>query len=400
MPLANLTFSLAASVLMVTSFYGQDTRVKTGHPADPAPQSGPAWIRSDGTIAVPSTGDGRQQSAKPAGATSAVPIIMFTQWIDPQENAFAMNVPQGWQVTGGLTRRSPIDANPTVRTQSPDDRIQIIVGDPNLLPASVPNQMTMYGGFREGQITQNAVGGPVLISRYQTGEQFARNYIYQKLCRQARITQSAVVPDATRELTEKAMAYGRTQGGVAQGWVGEASFQCGSQVGYVRAATILAGSPMVQQVWGVMELSGFVAAGPEDAVLARYVLNNMVGSLQLNPQWETRQAQLTDDVTGAVTRAQQQMAASIAQHARVEASHNQIDVMSGWEARNKVHDGAMARGDEARRGVTTVGDSTGTSYTVSNEYNYQWKRPDGSLMGTITDTPPDYSSGWELLKKQ
>jgi hypothetical protein len=126
----------------------------------------------------------------------------------------------------------------------------------------------------------------------------------------------------------------------------------------------------------------------------------MVGSLQLNPQWETRQAQLTDDVTGAVTRAQQQMAASIAQHARVEASHNQIEVMSGWEARNKVHDGAMARGDEARRGVTTVGDSTGTSYTVSNEYNYQWKRPDGSLMGTITDTPPDYSSGWELLKKQ
>ena len=117
-------------------------------------------------------------------------------------------------------------------------------------------------------------------------------------------------------------------------------------------------------------------------------------------QWEARQAQLTNDVSGAVAQAQQQMAASIAQHARVEASHNQIDVMSGWEQRNKVHDAAMARGDEARRGVTTVEDSTGGSYTMSNEYNYQWKRADGSLMGTVTDTPPDYSNGWELLKKQ
>src|SRR5712692_9472509 len=100
MPISALNFSLAASVLLVTSFYGQDNRSNNGHPVTPAPQSGPAWVRSDGSTAAPPAGNGRQQPAKPAGAVTAVPIIMFTRWSDPREQAFTMSVPQGWQVSG------------------------------------------------------------------------------------------------------------------------------------------------------------------------------------------------------------------------------------------------------------------------------------------------------------
>jgi hypothetical protein len=391
----NLMLFVSQSALLACSLLGGSAMAQAGNSSQPQA----VWVQRGGNVATAPAANSPQTATKGGVPAKSVAIIMFTRWVDPRESAFAVNVPQGWQISGGMNRRSSTDASPVVRAQSADGRIQVLMGDPNILPATVPNQMYAYAGIREGQITRDPAGNMVLMSRYLTGQQYAQSYIYSRLCRQARITRSSLIPDASRQLTAQAMVYGRAQGALAQGWVGDASFQCGTRVGYVRAATVLVGFSGGLQVWAVMELSGFMAAGPEDVVLARYVMNNMTGSLQMNPQWEVQQARLTRDVTGAVLRAQQQMAASIAQHARVEASHNQIDVMSGWEQRNKVRDAALARDSEARRGVTTVGDSNGYSYTVGNEYNYHWRRADGSIMGTTTDTPPDYSSGWELLHK-
>jgi hypothetical protein len=76
---------------------------------------------------------------------------------------------------------------------------------------------------------------------------------------------------------------------------------------------------------------------------------------------------------------------------------NNIDVMSGWEARNKSRDAVMQRGHEARRGVTATEDPVWGSRTVPNSSNYYWTRPDGSIAGTMTTTPPNYSDGWGLM---
>jgi hypothetical protein len=335
----------------------------------------------------------------PAVSPKGTPtVIMFTPWRDPREGGFTLNVPKGWQISGGTVRNSAIDPRQVVHATSPDGRIRVFLGDPNLVPREVPNRMTAFARLREGQITKGSWGGPVLLARYQTGEQFARSYVSGGLCRQAQVTHSSMVPDATRQLNAQAVAYGRTMGANAQAWVGEAAFQCGSQAGYVRASTVLAGPATAAQVWAVLELGGFVA-DPAQASLARYVLNSMTGSLQTDPQWEGRQAQATKDVTGAVTRVQQQMAASIAQHARQEAQSNQIDVMSGWEKRSKVMDGIRQRDSNTRLGITTATDAVQGSHTVSNDYNNYWTRPDGSIVGTMTDTPPDYRSGWRMMQK-
>lgn len=128
------------------------------------------------------------------------------------------------------------------------------------------------------------------------------------------------------------------------------------------------------------------------------MLNNIIGSVQMNPQWEARQAQTTRDISGAVTRAVHHMAASIAPHAREQASHDQIDVMSGWEARNKTMDSIRERRSEAITGTRTVNDDyLGVSHTVTNDYDFYWTRPDGSIARTHTDTPPDYSNGWRMM---
>jgi hypothetical protein len=326
---------------------------------------------------------------------------MFTRWRDPREGAFTLNVPQGWQISGGTVRNSALDPRQVVRAASPDGKVQVFIGDPNLVPREVPNRMTAFAGMREGQTVRGAWGGPILLARYQTGEQFARGYVAAQLCRTPQITNTGVLQDASRQLTASAMAYGRAQGASAQAWVGETNFQCGSQPGYVRASTVLA-EPATGQgvaIWIIQELGGFTSADPSQVAMARYILNSMTGSFQLDPRWEARQEQATRDVTGAVTRAQQQMAASIAQNARQQAQSNQIDVMSGWEKRNKVMDGIRQRDSETRLGITTVTDDVQGSHTVSNDYNYYWTRPDGSIVGTMSGNPPDYSSGWRMMQK-
>ena len=77
---------------------------------------------------------------------------------------------------------------------------------------------------------------------------------------------------------------------------------------------------------------------------------------------------------------------------------NNIDVMSGWEARNKSRDAVMEKDAEVRRGVTVTEDPVWGSRTVSNAYNYYWTRPDGSIIGTTTSTPPTADGGgWRIM---
>jgi hypothetical protein len=100
-------------------------------------------------------------------------VVTFVQWRDPREGAFTISVPQSWAVTGGTFRRSAVDITLAMRTHTADDRVQIFVNDPDIVPREVPNQLTAMAGQREGQVVQGAWGGPVLLARFQTGQQFA-----------------------------------------------------------------------------------------------------------------------------------------------------------------------------------------------------------------------------------
>jgi hypothetical protein len=99
---------------------------------------------------------------------------MFTTWRDPREGAFTVSVPEGWQTSGGANRRSAVDITHTIRSATPDGRVKMFMNDADIVPREVPNQMTAMAGIREGQITKGAWGGPILMARFQTGQQFVR----------------------------------------------------------------------------------------------------------------------------------------------------------------------------------------------------------------------------------
>ena len=353
-----------------------------------------------------------QAGSMPRGPQSTsearvLPVVTFVQWRDPREGAFTISVPQSWAVTGGTFRRSAVDITHALRTHTADDRVQIFVNDPDIVPREVPNQLTAMAGQREGQVVQGAWGGPVLLARFQTGQQFAQSYVAQRICRTAEVTGGGPLQRETNDMNAQIAPYAQASGSRAQAAVGEVYFRCGEAYGYATATTLITAPAQGRGVvmWFVYAVNGFTVKKAVDAPFGMYVLHTMTSSFRIDPQWEARSAGQAQALTASVTRMQNTMAANLRQQAAVRAGQersrvvhgNPVDVMSGWEARNKTRDAAMRRSDEARRGVTVTEDPVWGSRTVSNNYNYYWTRPDGSIAGTTTTTPPNYSDGWRLM---
>ncbi len=265
------------------------------------------------------------QEALGGSGASAAPArnnTFFVVWRDPRENAFQVGVPQGWQVSGGLERPSQIEPHAVIRAQSPDGKVRVFYDDPEVHPRQVPDQMTQFAGMREGQTIQGAWGGPVLLARYLTGTRFAQQYISAKLCRQPVITEALDLREATEQMNATIRPFAAQQRMASQASIGEATFRCGSSVGYVMANTLYVKPAVGPGVvgWFVYQLGGFEVSDPQQAGLAFYVLNTMLETLQMNPQWEARMAQELKDVTGAVTQMQHAMSQSIAQYGQRQAA--------------------------------------------------------------------------------
>ena len=337
----------------------------------------------------------------------ALPVVMFTSWRDPREGAFTLSVPQGWQVNGGAMRRSAVDITHVVRAGTPDSRVQIFINDADIVAHEVPNQLTSMAGLREGQMTKGAWGGPVLLERYRNGFQFAQEYVSKKVCPQAQFTGGGELPNETRQMNAQVVPYGRSMSSNAGSSVGEVYFRCGSDFGYVTATSVYI-APLSGQgvtMWFIYQISGFAVKKSVDATFAMYVLHTMTASFRFDPEWQARSEREAQALTSSITNMQHAIAASLAQQSANRAAQerssvvhgNNIDVMSGWEARNKIRDATMERDSEVRRGVTTTEDPVWGSRTVSNNYNYYWTRSDGSIVGTTTNTPPDYNNQWRMM---
>jgi antitoxin component of MazEF toxin-antitoxin module len=342
-------------------------------------------------------------------ADNVTPVVVFGQFADPNEGAFTVNVPRDWKVSGGASRRAAVDIRQVVHATSPDGNIEIFLDDPNIVPRQVPNAMMQQMGLREGQTIQGAWGGPVLLQRYRAGTEYARDYAGLKVC-QAQFTGGGELAQETAEIRRQANALAQTiPSMMVRASAGDAYFKCGEALGYVQATTVEASMQGGVAVWAVLQMGGFKVKRAEDAPLAMYILHNMVASFHIDPQWQARNDRDQQALTAAVTRMQNNMMANLAQQSAARASSerssvvghpNNIDVMSGWEARNKSHDAVMQRGSDARRGTTVTSDPVYGSRTVSNDSNYYWTRPDGSIIGTNTDTVPQVGGGgWRMMSK-
>ena len=322
--------------------------------------------------------------------------IEFVNWADPVEakfnmNSFTIEVPRGWQVTGGVNWTGPIDAQRFIRAKSPDGKMLIFIGDPDLLPRQVPNQWT----GREGTVFTAPSGGPALLQRYLTGSQFAKQHVISgRPCQNIRWVKEEDLPDLAQSIAKWLEPQARPFNVDLKVSAGEAGFVCDGAQGYVLGATFLGSSRSTPiQDWGIFMVAGFVTSDPMQSMQARYIMEHMLGTMKLNSQWDQANEELIKRTTGVVISGQ---------NAAFELQNNVARSASNDLSRlNHPNEGVKVRpGDPISRsnGNTHVCDGIGRCATVSNTSGPVFMDHSGNVReGPGSGGPPDNSGVWSRL---
>ncbi|MBI2820897.1 MAG: hypothetical protein HYX74_01610 [Acidobacteria bacterium] len=307
--------------------------------------------------------------------------LTYVRWNDPRENAFSLEVPSQWRTSGGLFRFAPVDTRGAWETVSPDGLIRITGGDPELPTHTEPNQMLAMAGFLEGSWYSPGYGVQMLVRRYVPGAAFSREYATTRGapgCSGARIAEVRERPEAVAAINSIYSQFGMV-GVSLYLTAGETAFTCNRQgqsmAGYYFAATQrVQPAGMPGGIWNAEYLFGYLAAEGK-APLAQSVLDHILKSIQINPQWAAMQQNVAANTSQIVSRT----------HAEVS------DIISStyWN-RQDVMDEISRRRSNAILGVLDVIDPvSGRELKVENSSNYFWIDHRGMIVGTETDTRPD-----------
>ncbi len=322
--------------------------------------------------------------------------VKFVNWVEPKEHSFSVGVPAGWQLDGGLNWLSQIDPQGYVRVQSPDGKLQIFMGDPELLGRQVPNGYSrLQTGAAEGQVFRTPAGGPAKMQRFLTGTQYAKEHVTWRLCPNPTWVAERELPDVSRALTAAVEPEARKYNATVTASAGETSFTCGNIQGAVFAATVLGssrGGPV--QAWFVYKLAGFRSADPLRSMQARYIMEHMLATVTPNQAWTDALDRRTLQVTGAVISMQ-----NAATQAHLAASRRQNDTLARL---NHPNPGVNVRPGERRPtsvnsilGTKDVCDAIGRCKTVSTDSESAFMDHSGNVReGRAGGAPPDNSGVW------
>lgn len=301
--------------------------------------------------------------------------VTYVRWQEPNENAFALEVPQGWTVSGGLVRENALDVRPDVQITSPDGQMFFRIGDRNVPPYTALRWDMEVAGFTEGS-WYSYMGMTWMVRSYTSGLDYAREYLTRNLS--AGCTDATIVEERDRsDLSQPINAiYGRYNllGGSMTIDIGQIVAEC-HRDGQPLYVFCLAGTKRTQisgiDIWNVETLiSAIVPTAMRDAGVA--ILGHIANSYQPNADWVRRQAEVAGEVGDTV--------------ARVAGEIREITRQT-FEAESAARDNAARRWSNMILGQTDVQDPvTGETWRVANGHNYYWRRGD-TVVGTDIDRP-------------
>ncbi len=326
----------------------------------------------------------RASGAAVGGTAPATGDVKWVAWQDPREQAFRLEVPAGWTVTGGAFRVASVDIRKVLEASSPDGSIRITSGDAELPPFTEPTAVLAMAGFREGAWYSPGYGVNMLVRRYMPGTEFAREYVAARVargCPRLTFTGSRERPDVDAPLN-RLMSGLAASGGIMQIQSGEVRFTCEREgrpaAGYYFAGSLRTGAAgMPGGIWHIEYLYGYLAAR-EKAVEAGRIVAHMLATYEDNPQWMAMQQNVTAATSRIVTETQQHVSKMIS---------------DTFTYKNQVGDEISRRRENATIGTVDVIDpASGREFKVENSSNYYWLDHRGVIVGTQTDTTP----GWNF----
>ncbi|HMW91461.1 MAG TPA: hypothetical protein PKE54_15640 [Candidatus Obscuribacter sp.] len=321
----------------------------------------------------------------------------FQTFVDPDQQAFTVEVPAGWKVEGGLVRPRAIDARPWVKTYSPDGRIMAFIGDAKFPPYTMPNaQLTMLG-FPEGSNYQGS-----MVKSYIPARRFAEMYARANLkgVDDLRVVEEHGHPDLAREINgtvgaSKSEAASIKLTGSYQGKPGVAYYLACTK------ATIGYGTGM----WWITLLAGEMSPAEYDQE-GLAAITHMLSTFKYDPQWKANSVATAGEVSRQYTAASQAASRAITQNYWSQQAANERIHSAYWNRqaandrsnaaywdRQASQDASADNFSNYIRGVENVTDTaTGSTYQVEYGPRYHWVDPSGSYYtGTDHSAPaPDW----------
>lgn len=342
--------------------------------------------------AAPSNGQPRASVSQGQSAAVAVishtPPVRFVSFVDPKEKAFTVEVPQGWEVRGGLFRFAAVDTRPALELVSPDGAIRIRSGDAEIPTFTLPSQTLALAGFVEGAWYSPGYGVRMMVRRYLTGSQFAEEYVRSRVLGSSQCSNENIVGRQERRDLSQAvneLYQGQSSAmGVVHLDLGEVRFACTRNgeawQGYYLAGTLLMAA-QAGGIWHVDHLVGYAAARakarPAEAILLR-----VIGSARVNPEWARMQQDLAADTSQIVANTNTALASSIRK-----------TFEKRWSSEAEV----ARKGTNMRRGTTDLMDpDTGETWNVRSQSSYFWRKP-GSDVIVGTESPDAPGMGFQAL---
>ena len=313
------------------------------------------------------------------GTNPQMPQPALVQWQEPNELAYTIGVPQGWQVTGGLQRMDVSHYNSGVFMTSPDGASTIRLGDPRVALSCLvagPGMASMPGA--------NTVRG---MCQMQNSQQFGVTYIQQFLARDLglMLPQNGLEIQDRPDLSQRADQMPRSMGINVQTSTSEIRFR-GTRNGTPVAGTFLAVTSFTANPAGgnVMlgslsfGIRGFVGSPQQFGMLAR--LTGAVGSsVHWNPVWFAQTNRIS----------QQEAAASLA--ASRQTAENQQQAF--WDRMGAADRRSEAVGD-VLRGTVRLSDGQGNQYEAKAGSNYYFRDDDAARTAGRPDDAVTGSNLW------
>jgi hypothetical protein len=331
--------------------------------------------------------DSSSAGASANNSDAPAPIQQWTQFTDPNEHAFIIDVPAGWTVRGGLFRLGYSDERPMVDMRSADGQINLRLGD-----VAVPTYATPSPNHnREGEVYDLGLQARMIVASYRTGPEFAILYgpsRFNEICHN---------PQSGTPAPELAVAdYLPIAPNASQSSSGQIVYRCqgasGPLIAFVYTKTVLTGP-----IWQAPILASFIAP-PDRVAEARALLAHSAQSFRLSPEWMQYQQRL--DAEGMAYQRRRQQARMEAMQQQVQQFEAKMRAMQGQVNAFEAHRAAQARQVE---GFTDILNGvTPTTNPLTGETRKVWTGTQDNYwvngLGQVINSHDAPAAGWTQMQ--
>lgn len=327
--------------------------------------------------------------------------LAWTNFSDPKQNAFSLQVPQSWTTQGAMEQPGSLDYRGWVNATSPDLTMTVFMGDSRIPIYTIPNMQLASYGFVQGS-RYNPGGYNSVVASYIPANKYVVKYGNDML---GKLKMKNVQLVATNNHPDLARQLNAPFSGLSDYGCSSCKFTAVNNKGTPVVAHFMASTRKSNGLWWVTLVSGALSKADHEPV-ALAVLGRMFGTFKISSNWKSGQLSSIQTAYAGITQwynqynetIRQSFAASDAWRRSFsqQASASLLDT-SRSSNRFTDHDEWMRQASNNIRDTEDVVDpNTGNSYNIWSGGDYHYLSNDGYTV-LSTNEPIYPSAQWSQL---